>query len=238
MNTTRTNPSVPGPFHAFPQPGPVTKLLATGVAVTFAVMAAWSPLAAAAAPPASAQTRERAKEVVEQGVYTELSESEDGTAYVIVMLQPVQRGRATPQQRRAAVTEIQDRVLAKLAPDEFSIVYQYENFAGMTGRVNAPGLGKLAGDPDVVAVGPDGRGHGHLDVSVPFINADDVHAFGYTGDGITVAVLDTGIDNTHADLSDNIAAGWYHFLNQEMVFRLLQNAAGKKGFLSQTKPRR
>jgi hypothetical protein len=35
-----------------------------------------------------------------------------------------------------------------------------------------------------------------------------------TGEGVTVAVLDTGIDTDHPDLSDDIAPGAWHFLNQ------------------------
>jgi minor extracellular serine protease Vpr len=36
--------------------------------------------------------------------------------------------------------------------------------------------------------------------SVPLINADDVWNLGYTGEGIKIAILDTGIDYTHPDL--------------------------------------
>jgi len=39
------------------------------------------------------------------------------------------------------------------------------------------------------------------------INADDVWALGYTGTGVTVAVLDTGIDTDHPELADSIAGG-------------------------------
>jgi len=192
----------------------VLSLLAVVTVIIAYPSAASPPAAAPTAQVVSNQIPERPDVTVERGVYTELEASSDGTAYVIVMLQPVQAARGTPQQRRAAVRDIQNRVLANLPPGEFTPVYQYENFAAMTGRVNAPGLAKLAADPDVVGVGPDGRGHAHLDVSVPFINADDAHALGYTGTGITVAVLDTGIDSDHPDLSDNIATGWYHFLDQ------------------------
>ena len=39
------------------------------------------------------------------------------------------------------------------------------------------------------------------------INADDVWDLSYTGNGVTVAVLDTGIDTDHPELVDSIAGG-------------------------------
>src|SRR5690606_24210686 len=54
----------------------------------------------------------------------------------------------------------------------------------------------------------DGRveGYGELDpaTGVPQTGADEVWDAGYTGDGVTVAVLDTGIDAAHPDLADRI----------------------------------
>jgi len=38
------------------------------------------------------------------------------------------------------------------------------------------------------------------------INADDVWALGYTGSGVKVAILDTGVDTTHIELTDSIIA--------------------------------
>lgn len=152
---------------------------------------------------------------IAQEVYSELQDSADGTAYVIVVLKPVPlHGAELQGQHQASVRRIQDRVLARVAAEEFCIVYQYKNFPALTGRVNAAGLAKLAVASDVVAVGPDALGEGHLNQSVPFINADQAHDLGYTGQGITVAVLDSGIDTDHPDLSDNIAPGAWHFLDQ------------------------
>jgi len=51
----------------------------------------------------------------------------------------------------------------------------------------------------------DGPVKATLDKSVPQIGAPEAWAAGYTGAGTTVAVLDTGIDATHPDLSDAIA---------------------------------
>jgi subtilisin family serine protease len=50
----------------------------------------------------------------------------------------------------------------------------------------------------------DGPVKASLDKSVPQIGAPEAWAAGYTGAGTTVAVLDTGIDATHPDLSDAV----------------------------------
>ena len=45
-----------------------------------------------------------------------------------------------------------------------------------------------------------------LDVSVPLIGAPQAWAAGYTGDGVPVGVVDTGIDETHPDLAGKVVA--------------------------------
>ena len=47
-----------------------------------------------------------------------------------------------------------------------------------------------------------------LDVSRPTINADDVHQLGYTGEGVTVAIIDSGIDFNHPDFQGAIKTSW------------------------------
>ncbi len=43
--------------------------------------------------------------------------------------------------------------------------------------------------------------------NVTLVNADDVWALGYTGEGVTVAVIDTGVRYTHNDLEDHVWDG-------------------------------
>ena len=53
----------------------------------------------------------------------------------------------------------------------------------------------------------DGPVKASLDHSVPQIGAPEAWAAGHTGEGATVAVLDTGIDVTHPDLADAVTQG-------------------------------
>ncbi|MEN8218893.1 MAG: S8 family serine peptidase [Pseudomonadota bacterium] len=60
--------------------------------------------------------------------------------------------------------------------------------------------------PQVASIQLDKQRKLSLAESIPHIQADAVHARPYTGKGITVAVLDTGIDTDHPDLADSIVA--------------------------------
>ncbi len=175
----------------------------------------WTVLLGAALSPPSALAGEPR---IESTVYEELARAPDGRAFVIVALEPVPlRPRGEEAQRRAEIAARQARVLAQLTADRFEAVYTYSNVAAIAGRVDPAGLDVLARHPEVRSVGPDLSGRAACDVSVPFIGANAVQHTGFTGRGVTVAVIDSGITSNHADLSDNIADGAYHFINQGMA---------------------
>jgi subtilisin family serine protease len=151
--------------------------------------------------------------VVEPQVYEELSAAADARASVIVLLAPAaDLATAKPAEARSRIAAAQGRVLAGLTAADFEPRYVFDVVPVITGRASFAGLQKLAAHADVLGVGVDLPVRAHLDGSVPFIHADDVHAAGITGRGVTVAVLDSGIDTDHVDLSDDIAPGAWHFL--------------------------
>jgi len=67
-------------------------------------------------------------------------------------------------------------------------------------RVDAAVLPRLANDPAVARIAPVGTYELDLSETVPYIGAEKVQQSGFTGKGIKVAVLDSGIDYTHASL--------------------------------------
>ena len=75
-------------------------------------------------------------------------------------------------------------------------------------EVDASALSQLARDPRVVRIAPVANYQIDLSETVPYIGATAVQAKGYTGKGIKVAVLDSGVDYTHAALggSGNVAS--------------------------------
>ena len=71
--------------------------------------------------------------------------------------------------------------------------------------VPAAELAALESDPDVEYIAPDRPVHATLDYANPAVNANIARQYGWTGSGVTVAVIDSGIMDTHPDLRD--AAG-------------------------------
>ncbi|MBI5804141.1 S8 family serine peptidase [Candidatus Pacearchaeota archaeon] len=83
---------------------------------------------------------------------------------------------------------------------------------GFVGEITAEGINILANNSNVTKILFDRVVHTTLQQSLPLINATDVWDLGYTGEGQTICVIDSGINYTHPDLgscayTNNISDG-------------------------------
>jgi subtilisin family serine protease len=87
----------------------------------------------------------------------------------------------------------------------------YRNLPLLHVRAEASALARLERCPGVEAVAPVMHWHPTLAESIPLIGADTVHSSpGWTGLGTTVAVVDTGADDTQAELAGKIVYAYDH----------------------------
>jgi len=118
------------------------------------------------------------------------------------------RRAAFLQELSASVQRVQSEVLTRTAGREFIVLRRFRTVPALVGIVSATGVGRLAALPGVVRIDLDtpgqGTGTGVLVDAKNLTNADDVNELGITGEGITVAVLDSGLDLDHPDLQDDL----------------------------------
>ncbi|GAA2646687.1 hypothetical protein GCM10010412_009570 [Nonomuraea recticatena] len=91
-------------------------------------------------------------------------------------------------------------------------VPEKKDASGLAGLANTPGT--LRGD--IAKVWLDRKVKADLDVSVPMIGAPQAWAGGHDGTGVKVAVLDTGIDAAHPDLTGKVVASKSFIPGQEV----------------------
>ncbi|HTE64446.1 MAG TPA: S8 family serine peptidase, partial [Solirubrobacteraceae bacterium] len=94
-------------------------------------------------------------------------------------------------------------------------------FNGLAVTVPEDERAQLANLPGVAAVHPDRRMRASLGVSVPLVGAPRVWALQdaggrpVTGTGVDVAVIDTGVDDTHPALDGGTVVGGHDFVNDD-----------------------
>jgi subtilisin family serine protease len=109
-------------------------------------------------------------------------------------------------EQRTATLRVQEQVITELEgkghkPGRVH-KYKYTPYIAMT--VDSATLDTLLSSPDVVSVEEDIPVPPALHESVPRIGATQLHTINVTGAGVTVAILDTGVDKTHPFLRDGV----------------------------------
>lgn len=118
-----------------------------------------------------------------------VQEVEDrGVARVVVTL------RSGDRRRGRSVKTIVDEVLRTVPPSEIEAKHRLESAPVFIARINGRGLKRLLADPRVSGVDLDGEVRGTDQISAVQIGADQVQDLGIIGEGVTVAVLDSGTD--------------------------------------------
>ncbi|HEU5111062.1 MAG TPA: S8 family serine peptidase [Micromonosporaceae bacterium] len=88
----------------------------------------------------------------------------------------------------------------------FAASYPQSEAASFWNTVTTPSGPSRKLRPEVASIWLDRTVRLDLDVSVPRVGAPAAWQDGYDGTGVTVAVLDTGIDDTHPDLAGKVVA--------------------------------
>jgi subtilisin family serine protease len=112
------------------------------------------------------------------------------------------RGKSAQKAKKALRDEQSDLLAEVLALDPNARILGQTQLVlnAVFVEVDRSVLATLAGNPAVQRIVPVANYELDLSETVPYIGATDVQNDGFDGAGITVAVLDSGIDYTHANL--------------------------------------
>ncbi len=101
---------------------------------------------------------------------------------------------------------LMDRVLQGFNKTEVQEISRFKYMPAFSAHVTLEGLEALAEDPDVSSIEEDVLLYPNLAQGIPLINAS-VARSSYSGEGLSVAICDTGIDYTHVRLGNSMFSG-------------------------------
>ena len=123
--------------------------------------------------------------------------------------QPGSRGRGGPGRPDQRAAEGVHRGVKRL-DRKAKVLGQTQRATNIVAlQVDASQLEALARAPNVVSVHPVVNYQKALSETVPYIGATKVQAKGFTGQGVRVGILDSGIDYTHVEFGGAGTAGAY-----------------------------
>lgn len=129
---------------------------------------------------------------------------------VIVLLEPTEEVanfsawdvEAELQKHHERVQALQDRVLGTLADTDWELRYRFENQATFSGTIDAAGLGLLLEDSRVLAIEPVLVAEPLTKQGIALVDASGLRSQLSGGEGVAIAIADTGLDYDHPGLGD------------------------------------
>lgn len=107
-------------------------------------------------------------------------------------------------ERKLTIKAARSEILSSLHAGDFELIRKFENVSGFAGMANSRAIAALASDPLVWRIDTDEGGSGHLVQGLALSNFAVRKNEGYRGQGVTVAVVDSGYDSDHSDLEDSL----------------------------------
>jgi subtilisin family serine protease len=137
---------------------------------------------------------------------------EDGVVRLIVGLrgdfQPEDKltGRQDVAVRRDKISRAQDMLLNKLFVRDLGSIKKFRTIPYLVVELGATGLEQLLAAEEVESVTEDKHDPPSLAQSTALVGAPTAWNLGFTGQGQTVAILDTGVDNDHSFLAGKVVS--------------------------------
>ncbi len=153
--------------------------------------------------------------VTSQGGYSRVraKSQNNGSAKVMVKV----RAPFTPEsvlqekdmhEQRNTTARVQEQVISELENKGHKLghAYKYKFTPHIAMTVDTDTLDALLSSPDVISVEEDMLVSSTLNWSVPRIGANQLHTNNVKGTGMTVAIIDTGVDKTHPFLEGSVVS--------------------------------
>ncbi len=137
-----------------------------------------------------------------------------GSVPVIIRLQTSftpegQLSTPTATTQRNSIQSAQNSVISALRQNSTlsdEQIKRFETIPFLALRLSPQALDTLINTPGIIDIQPDRLNRPSLAYSVPLIGGNTASALGITGQGQTVAVLDTGVQKTHTFLSGKVVS--------------------------------